>query len=359
MLSYAYYRLPLAKRYTRLLQHEGVPERILSLEGLNGREGFVVAPFAITDDCPLLLMYPDEVVELDMPATPVLPDDENMLQYNAVGSPDGGRGTYHIDFCNFHAQLEAGEFRKLVLAREEELRLGETGEPMALTAERLFLLACQMYPRLFVALVSTPQSGTWLTATPEILLEGDGQHWCTIALAGTKEVPLLSSEVVKEEESGLWSAKNIQEQRYVATYMVETLEQFSTDINEVGPYTVRAGHLVHLRSDFNFTLPDSTRLGSLLQALHPSPAVCGLPKREAFQFICRNEFSPRRYYSGFMGPLHPDGNTHLYVSLRCMQIIGNRLLLYAGGGLLRDSIEEQEWAETEAKLETMRRLMNR
>ena len=145
----------------------------------------------------------------------------------------------------------------------------------------------------------------------------------------------------------------------MATYVIETLEQFASRIGEEGTRTVRAGHLVHLRSDFNFTLPDTNHLGSLLQALHPTPAVCGLPKREAWQFILRNEYAPRRYYSGFAGMLQPTGDTHLYVSLRCMEILQDHCLLYAGGGLLRDSVEQQEWEETEAKMQTMRKLFQR
>jgi isochorismate synthase len=120
---------------------------------------------------------------------------------------------------------------------------------------------------------------------------------------------------------------------------------------------VRAANLVHLRSDFTFTLYNNARVGDVLQLLHPTPAVCGLPKKEAYGFILDNEHTPRLYYSGFMGPLNLSSVTHLYVSLRCMQITNSLYRLYAGGGLLKDSVEEQEWMETEAKMETMRRVL--
>ena len=226
----------------------------------------------------------------------------------------------------------------------------------AVTPEKLFFRACHLYPRMFVALVSTPQSGVWLTATPEILLDGEPSHMRTIALAGTMR--LEGDQLNGEGENVSWSTKNIEEQRIVATYVAECLEHFADSFNEEGPRTVRAANLVHLRSDFTFTLPDSRHLGDLIGSLHPTPAVCGLPKRDAFQFIIRNENHPRRYYSGFMGWLDPQGDTHLYVSLRCMNIDGANCHLYAGGGLLRDSVMEQEWLETEAKLETMRRLLS-
>ena len=197
-----------------------------------------------------------------------------------------------------------------------------------------------------VALVSTPQAGTWLTATPEILLSGSSRFWQTMALAGT----MPYSDKVR------WSDKNIQEQRYVATYVTEVLEHYTSDFTEHGPRTVRAAHLAHLRSDFHFTLSNTDRVGELIQALHPTPAVCGLPKDEARQFILANEHHDRRYYSGFMGPLSLHDTTHLYVTLRCMQLFNSHCRLYAGGGILPESSEQLEWQETEAKLDTMRRL---
>ena len=189
----------------------------------------------------------------------------------------------------------------------------------------------------------------------QILLEGKGANWRTIALAGT--VRLEGEQLSGEGETVSWSTKNIQEQRYVATYIAECLEQFTSDFSEEGPFSVRAANLVHLRSDFTFTLPSKERLGDLLQTLYPTPAVCGLPKREAFQFITHNEHTPRQYYSGFQGWLGEE-ETHLYVSLRCMRMEDRHYYLYAGGGLLKDSTEDQEWQETEAKLETMRRVLD-
>ena len=155
-----------------------------------------------------------------------------------------------------------------------------------------------------------------------------------------------------------WTTKNIQEQRVVATYIAECLEQYASDFSEEGPSTVRAANLVHLRSDFSFTLPDNAHIGDLLQSLHPTPAVCGLPKEAARQFILHNESAPRRYYSGFTGPLGLGGDTHLYVTLRCMELCEGECVLYAGGGLLPDSQLEQEWDETVAKMGTMRLLVH-
>ena len=376
MGGFAVYRLPYAKQATLVRQTEGEPLELSSCQALNGHQGFVVAPFEITPDQPILIIRPDETEVVDLvfsrnvecgmwnenSSATDSAHDSNLIPHSTFHIPQNipqniPPSTFHIpqyysiDFANYHAQLENDAFRKIVLARCADEKIPEGLEPM-----ELFYRACALYPRLFIALVDTPKSGCWLTATPEILLEGQGSDWRTIALAGTMK--LEGDQLNGEGESLTWSTKNIQEQRIVATYITECLEQFTSDFREEGPRTVRAANLVHLRSDFTFRLSDHAHIGNLLQALHPTPAVCGLPKREAFQFIVKNEHTPRRYYSGFMGPLGTD-ETHLYVSLRCMNIERDTCHLYAGGGLLKDSILEQEWQETEAKLETIRKVINK
>ena len=382
MKSFAIYRLPYQKECTLMIQHEGEPLKLKSYTELNGKRGFVMAPFAVSPDQPILLIEADEVRSVDVSrneeggkrkenSTETL-SSFLVESYNQIISPSSfllppsskesslsSRQRYHIDFSNFHSNLLNGEFQKIVLSRCVQEPRKEEQLPMT-----LFQTACELYPRMFISLVYTPQSGMWLMATPEILLEGGGNDWHTIALAGTMKLEGESLSFDSPPVKGkarlsdiAWTTKNIQEQRYVATYLMECLEHFSSQITEEGPYTARAANLVHLRSDFNFVLEDTRRIGELIRALHPTPAVCGLPKQQTFDFIRRNESQSRRYYSGFSGPFNPEVDTHLFVSLRCMQILDDCYCLYAGGGLLRDSVEDQEWEETEAKLETMRSLL--
>jgi isochorismate synthase len=128
-------------------------------------------------------------------------------------------------------------------------------------------------------------------------------------------------------------------------------------VEETGPFTKRAADLVHLCSDFHAVTNGTKAVGEIVASLHPTPAVCGLPKWEARELLLRSEPASRHFYSGFCGPLNIDSQTKLFVSLRCMEIGSDGYRLYAGGGLLKDSVEEQEWQETEAKMQTMRRLL--
>lgn len=332
----ALFRQPYAEVFTRI---SGAVVELPSIESLDGCQGFVVAPFRIAAHTPLLLIRPDRVEQL-----PVEPDDTDG-QEHPLPCSEQPSDAYTSCFSLFHSALQQGRFRKLVLARSATVPAVGGLSPTA-----LFMRACSRYPRLFIALVSTPRSGTWLVATPEILLERDADHWRTIALAGT----------MRYEGEARWSQKDIQEQRYVASFIADRLGRLGIRFTEEGPRTVRAAHLVHLRSDFTFPIYNNycTRVGQLLSVLHPTPAVCGLPQAPAFDFILGHEASDRSYYSGFMGPLDvaPAG-THLYVTLRCMQAVPGGYRLYAGGGLLPESTCQREWAETEAKMDTMRRLL--
>lgn len=354
-MSFVYFRLPHTSQvYRNRLTAE--PEELASPAELNGRRGFVIAPFAASADCPVLLL--DAEWE---PAS--IADDCTLDAELAAADTAAERRRYAVDFDNYHAQLLSGDFAKIVLARSSRLTCATPIAPLA-----LFARACRKYPRMFIALFSTRRSGTWLVATPEILLQGNGGGMQTMALAGTMRLSgsqlgfdVEGSSVGKDDIR--WSTKNIQEQRYVETYITERVEQYAADFSVHGPYTSRAGDLVHLRSDIRFRIGDTSRIGDLLNTLHPTPAVCGMPKDATRDFILHNESMPRGYYSGFSGPLDPEGSSSLFVTLRCMQIAGagspdgagsGAYTLYAGGGLLKDSVEQSEWDETEAKMNTMR-----
>lgn len=338
MTGVAFFRLPYQHTCTMMT---GEVAELPSMRSISGHQGFVIAPFSPTLSTPVLLIHAAKQQQFD-DAQELTDALWHFQLQDDGGMVSGEQHDYHTVFTDFHDSLVKGDFQKLVLSRRIDLDRTDALSPI-----QLFKQACARYPRMFISLTFTAQSGLWLTATPEILLSGEGDKWHTMALAGT----------MPYADAVSWSDKNIQEQRYVATYIAKTLKQFTDDYEEEGPRTARAGHLAHLRSDFTFTLHDDTAIGQLLDALHPTPAVCGLPKREAYHFILQHEQHDRSYYSGFMGPLSVNGQTNLFVTLRCMQVLAHSYRLYAGGGLLKDSIEELEWQETETKLDTMRHII--
>lgn len=144
----------------------------------------------------------------------------------------------------------------------------------------------------------------------------------------------------------------------MADYIAEQLRSFTSDVEIQPAYTVRAGDLAHLCTAFRFQVNHVSEIGQLLSALHPTPAVCGLAKDKAKEFIIQHEPKPRKYYAGFSGPFQLEGVSRLFVSLRCMQIINDCAVLHAGGGLLTSSKEEDEWNEIINKMRTMKSILD-
>lgn len=343
---FALYRLPWQEELHLVMQHDACPSTLQRIEEINGRRGFVMAPFRAEPDCPLVLIRPDVVADgveniLRLPVDS-LPAHPAEAPFDI--RPDS-RTRYEEAFARFHDALCSGRLSKLVLSRRHLV-----GLPDGFSIGRTFVQACRRYPRVLIYVCHTPLSGLWLGCTPEILLSVERGEGHTVSLAGTMPV-------VDGIEPTCWDEKNRREQAYVSEYIRACLSSHGITPREEGPYTARAGEVVHLKTDFRFPLTDTSRLGDLVAALHPTPAVCGLPKAGAYHFIHEHEALDRRYYAGFVGWTDPRGDTQLYVNLRCMELHGQQAVLYAGGGILASSEVSAEWAETLHKLETIQRLL--
>ena len=249
--------------------------------------------------------------------------------------------------------IDEGEFDKVVSARTYDEPLPDNFDII-----EQFNRLEKAYPNAFVNLVSIPNHGTWMGAMNELLIELSQDHFRTTAVAGTQPFPLD-----KDVSEAAWNQKEIEEQAMVSRYIIE---QFKTirlrEFKESGPRSVRAGNVIHLKTEYNVDLNEVhfPELGTvMLNLLHPTSAVCGMPKFSALRFIAANEHLNREFYSGYLGPVNMDGNTRLYVNLRCMQILRTRAVLYAGAGITHDSVPEKEWDETALKCLTLLDVMNR
>ncbi|MEG1564489.1 MAG: isochorismate synthase [Bacteroides sp.] len=341
---FALYRLPEEKTPRFLMQSTGDVRTINKIEALDGQRGFVIAPFHISPECPIVLIEPDvhqlEKVHWDSePADVPAEEQKEKKPFN-----DGLKG-YTVRFKSFLQALRSQQYDKLVFSRSVTLKRMEAFSPAA-----AFYKACMRFPDAYVYLCYTPSTGLWLGSTPEVLLSGKPEQFRTVALAGTQ--PLKDGQLPQ-----IWTTKNREEQQYVSSYISQQLHSLGISYQESAPTSVLAGTLAHLKTDFRFSLSGGQSLGQLLYQLYPTPAVCGLPKEEAFQFILDHEGYNRSYYSGFIGWLQPGGKTDLYVNLRCMHITHRYLTFYAGGGLLSSSRLHEEWQETKAKMQTMRSLI--
>lgn len=275
-----------------------------------------------------------------IPASPLQSADRSEETFKAAVS-------YAIDTIN------AETMEKVVLSRHSTVALPASFELVAAFEKML-----AAYPNAFVSLVSIPGTGTWLGATPEILVSVD-QHqiFKTVALAGTQ--PLCEDG---STANAIWRQKEIEEQGMVERYVLSCFKKLRLrEYSEIGPRTIIAGNLMHLRTDFKVDLKEvdfPTLASDMLQLLHPTSAICGLPKEPAMRFILANEGYARSYYSGFLGPVNSPDGTYLFVNLRCMQLLSDQAVLYAGAGITAESSPEKEWKETQHKLQTMGKILS-
>ena len=231
--------------------------------------------------------------------------------------------------------IEEMKLDKAVFSRVKKI-------PFYKNAKQLFFRLAELYPDAFVYLVSSPKFGTWIGATPEYLLSTVGNVAKTVALAGTH----------RKGEGSLWDEKERDEQRYVCEYIREKLRSFNVrNLREDACRECEAGPVNHLVSTFTFSIDRSDIVG-IADALHPTPAVSGLPQKEALNLIKNHEQHDRSLYAGVIGYTYPD-ETDLFVNLRCAQISEDAIYLYLGGGFTKDSDIEMEWEETENKARTL------
>lgn len=153
--------------------------------------------------------------------------------------------------------------------------------------------------------------------------------------------------------SRAWTDKEYKEQAFVTDFLIETLsEKGIKNLNLDGPITQPAGAIEHLKTNVSGECHAEMTPLEIAKAIHPTPAVGGLPYKKAIDFIEAEEKGDRRYYAGFFGPLN-DTEAKLFVNLRCLEFVENGVILYAGAGITKESNPQNEWLETERKLETM------
>ncbi|MEM1135348.1 MAG: chorismate-binding protein [Bacteroidota bacterium] len=246
--------------------------------------------------------------------------------------------------------IKSGAYQKIVYSRSKT-----ANKPNNFHATKVFISLCQDFPSAFVSLVSLPEEGTWLGASPETLVEIDSQKiFKTVALAGTQKKAKF-----KHLSDATWRQKEIEEQALVSRYIINCFKKIRLrEFEELGPKTVAAGSLIHLKTDFvvNINEVNFPQLGSvMLELLHPTSAVCGMPQAVTMQDILTKEGYDRRLYSGYLGPVNVDNNTHIFVNLRCMQVGKKQLVFYAGAGITEDSVPKKEFLETEMKMDVLRK----
>lgn len=237
----------------------------------------------------------------------------------------------------------------------------------------LFSRLCEAYPHACVFLFSSEISGTWIGASPELVVKTEGNKLFSLALAGTRKRFLATEDVSthnlsyghsqkpSSETQLRWDAKNIEEQQIVTDFIVNTLRKVGcSHIHIDGPHSREAGPIEHLATDISADFPaDSISAIKILQQLVPTPALSGFPRAKSIEAISANENFKRDFYGGVIGYIDSKGDITSYANLRSGRIQTDKkdIYLYAGGGITIDSNPESEWTETEHKLSTLLKII--
>lgn len=352
-LPFVLYSKPNSNQLNALFQSD---ERLNYVEDFK-ETGFVFAPF--NNLYKPILLRGDEVFTANI--------EYGSFQLNDVVE---NRATLTYEKSNYKKiiskalkEIEQGSMEKVVLSRKIEVQI--TDDPLL-----LFQRILKNYSTAFRYIWYHPKVGIWLGATPEILLKSSGHQFTTMSLAGTQS----SLEFEKPQ----WTDKELNEQHVVTDYIINALKAVALSVNQEETETVKAGKLWHLRTKLKGTFAPNA-FGEVLAAIHPTPAVCGIPLKAAERFIRENESYDRTFYTGFLGELNFKSNvlrnknrrnqensayrsvlksSELFVNLRCMQVYDNKVDIYVGGGITKDSNPEREWQETVSKSSTMRSVLS-
>jgi len=309
-LPFVAYRLPGEREPVFLVQTSQHVQQF-PLEELDQQQGFVIAAFDVYQTGKAYLIETD-LISHNTQETKELLDKINLLPGKAFHLPKGNnfiisRKNYLRDVKKVVSRIKKGEAQKVVLSRVVEKPV-----PQEFDLDLFFDALKQKYPNAFVYLFHLPGEGIWTGATPETLLNRNGSFYETMALAGTQKRPL-------DDKPLHWEEKEKGEQAFVTDFVEEQIKKTGIKTYEIQPVeTVFAGSLAHICT--RFLLPTSAlsgKTGSFVKALHPTPAVCGLPKEKAGKLISEMEKHRRYFYTGFLGPWQMENRASLFVNLRC------------------------------------------
>lgn len=241
-------------------------------------------------------------------------------------------------------EIHAGRLKKIVLSRSI-FSAAETPIPVAPILGKLherFEKNCTIF--------SISRNGkTFLGASPETLIRLKDGIAETEALAGSipnfpgADIPKLAKQLLNDD-------KERREHRAVIDFIAEKFRKMGLEAKfPESPEIVVLPNILHLRTPIRARVSPGIHILDIVSALHPTPAMCGVPAQEAREKILRTEPFPRGNFAGPLGFYDSRGEGFFAVGIRCAEICGKQIRLFAGSGLVDGSLPEREFNEIESK----------
>ncbi len=243
---------------------------------------------------------------------------------------------YQEKLLNVIDFIKENQLSKLVISRRKLVQFNDS----KLSLSQTFLNLCESYKNAFVYFF-IKDGKCWLGAFSELLgkFNMETSEFTTMSLAGT--IPMDEN----------WTNKEIEEQKPVTTFIENILLKYADEVEKSETYDHVSGNIKHLRNDFSVKISEND-LEKIIAELHPTPAVCGIPKEICSNAIEHFETHPRNFYAGYI-KVETEENVQYFVNLRCAEFFKNAALIYVGGGITAESSPEKEWRETELKSEAV------
>jgi isochorismate synthase len=256
--------------------------------------------------------------------------------------------TWRDSVARLAGAVGRGRLDKAVLSRRVTLR---AAAPLDIPAVVRRLEASATGATIF-AVTRGPR--TFIGATPERLVRLDGREYSTMAMAGSArrtgdaEVDaVLAAELLESD-------KEREEHAVVVAMLRSALAPISEELSiAAAPDVVALRHVQHLVTPIRGRLREDADILSLVERLHPTPAVGGMPRELALELIAEEEAHERGWYAGPLGWVDRDGDGEFVVALRSGVIDGAEATLFAGCGIVADSDPDREWDESSAKLSAL------
>ncbi|MFD1361428.1 isochorismate synthase [Lentibacillus salinarum] len=237
---------------------------------------------------------------------------------------------------------------KIVLARELQVKLTDQA---AISAVLNKLIETQ--PNSYVFAFER-NGDCFVGASPERLVKQETDTILSTCLAGTASRGNTKKQDTEIADNLLHDEKNRREHDFVVKMIRQSMAHYCTDITIPDePVIYPLKNLQHLYTPVTATLLDGYSIFDIVEKLHPTPALGGVPRDESLAFIRRHEALDRGWYGAPVGWLDSNQNGEFAVAIRSGLIRGDQASLFAGCGIVKDSDPETEYDETNIKFKPM------
>lgn|GEM_PF-6448783 len=337
---------------------------VLDIDGvINNQAGFVISPFNYNKNTDLQLYLIKNQLHLSFKNNEISIVNEDNIPLDFIKKLNNNKNknknkniilntdkTPPINSNNFQQnvakaidEIHQKKFKKVVLSVIHNKTITENYDILA-----FFKRLCDQNPHNFVSLSITKKYGMWIGSSPEKLLSIKNNKKTSIfATAGTQEITNNKDKII-------WQKKEQQEQKFVVKYIQKILKKLKINYQTKKTKTLKIANIAHLKTAISFKIKHKNII-KLLQKLLPTPAVCGVPKKKAQEFIKNNEIHNRLLYAGCIGLLNLKSKytLKLWTNIRCAKFTYKNADVFAGAGIISSSSIKDEIQEIDLKLKAI------